>query len=97
MNALTGALDIMTKAVERTAQKKKPFAITVNHKDAEIKTMIMRFLENYNVNGNEPEMLNEPLYNLLPGGEWIKLEIYLSDYFDSDITLPKDLKFIEEI
>ena len=70
--------------------------IRVNHSDPEIAQRIMDWLyENEHVFGNEVELKDEPLTNLLPQSLWWDLEIYLSDIFDEDIELNKDLKFIE--
>ena len=52
--------------------------------------------ENYQVEGNEPELVNEPLSNLVPRNEWISLEIWLQDIFDEIVDLPKNLTFKTE-
>ena len=69
----------------------------INHKDPEIQSMIMQWLSReYGVNGDESDMKGEPLSELLPESEWIKLEIAISDQLGEWIELPKDLKFIED-
>lgn len=70
--------------------------IKVNHSDPEIAQRIMDWLyENEHVQDNEVELKDEPLTNLLHQSLWWDLEIYLSDIFDEDIELNKNLKFIE--
>ena len=60
-------------------------------------TMIFTWLkENYQVEGNEPELVNEPLSNLVPRNEWIELEIWLQDIFEEIVDLPKNLTFKTE-
>ena len=48
------------------------------------------------VSGNEEYLLGERLSDLLGSSEIISLEIYLSKWFNDNITLPKDLIFIKQ-
>jgi hypothetical protein len=70
--------------------------IKTNHKDEEVNEHIMDWLyKEWQVMGNEEELKDEPLTNLLVNSDWWELEAYLSDIFDEDVELPKTLKFIE--
>lgn len=95
MNAITGTLEIMSKAVNR--EMKKKISLTVNHKDSDIARHIMNWLHvAQDITGRESHLVNEPLCNLLPDSELIKLEDFLSRWYDENITLHKDLKFINK-
>ena len=67
--------------------------LKVDHPDSEL---IMNWLyENHNVCGDEDYLLNELLFDLLGSSEFIKLNIYLDDHYQDDITLDKNnVKFI---
>jgi hypothetical protein len=70
--------------------------IKVNHKDEETTTHIMDWLfEKWDVRGNEDELRDTLLSDLLVDTDWWDLEAYLSDIFDEDCELSKTLKFIE--
>lgn len=69
--------------------------LTVNHKYRDMANDIMGWLfVNYNVTGNEEELKDEPLNNLVPQSDLYKLEEYLGSLYGFTIDLPKDLKFI---
>ena len=70
--------------------------IKVNHPSDEIATRIMDWLyENEDVRGDEKDLLDEPLSNLLPQSRIWELEEYLSDIYDDNIDVSGNLKFVE--
>jgi hypothetical protein len=70
--------------------------LTINHKYA---NEIMNFLyEDCEIIGNEEDLKDEPLVNILGNGNrlaLIGLEIYLEKVFDFVVDLPTDLRLIE--
>jgi hypothetical protein len=70
--------------------------IKVNHPDEEIASYIMEWLYvNEDVNGDEKDLLDTLLIDLCPQSRLWDIEAYLSDIFDGNIELSKNLKFIE--
>jgi len=69
--------------------------LITSHTDIDINEMIMEWLYDYSeIRGTEEHLLGEKLTNVLGSTEIIKLEEYLSEWYQENITLPEDLIFI---
>ena len=71
--------------------------LTANHSNPEIREKIAQWLykSEDSIEGNEEVLINEKLSDAYGASDITKLEDYLSMWFDENITLPKNLIFID--
>ena len=71
--------------------------LTTSYHDSEVSDLIMIWLLiNADIEGNEDHLLGELFTDFLGETDIIRLENYLSEYYDTVIDLPKDLKLISK-
>jgi hypothetical protein len=71
--------------------------LKTNHPDKDISNIIMEYLYDYcEIKGNEEQLKDEPFTDFLTQDEIWKIEKEIAYKLDREITLPEDLKLIED-